>query len=94
MLLLVAHDRRLGVQAAQPAQPQAVQSSGHGGEGSGEQPGNVAQVQPLVPEVHSALQLLRIKRPPLGAPNTSSEPPEHLHRLSDSGPATCRRSAD
>jgi hypothetical protein len=32
----------------------------------------VAQVQPLMPEVHSALQMARIKPALLGAPNTPS----------------------
>jgi hypothetical protein len=32
----------------------------------------VAEVQPLVAEIHGVLQLLRIERPPLGAANTPS----------------------
>ncbi len=44
----VALNRRLWLQVSQPAQPQAVQRSGHGGERSREQPGNVTQVQPLM----------------------------------------------
>lgn len=36
-LALVALDRRLGLQISQPAQAQAVQGPGHGGEGCREQ---------------------------------------------------------
>ena len=71
-LPLVAVDWRLGVQVSQPAQPQAAENPGHGGEGSDQQPGDVAEVQPLVPELYGALQVLRIERPPLGAANTAS----------------------
>jgi len=47
-LALVALHRCLGVQVSQPPQAQVVQGPGHGGEGSGKQPGDVAQVQPLM----------------------------------------------
>jgi len=40
----LALNGRLWLQVSQPAQPQAVQSSGHGGERSREQPGDVPQV--------------------------------------------------
>jgi hypothetical protein len=40
----VALNRRLWLQVSQPAQPQAVQRSGHGGERSREQPGDMTQV--------------------------------------------------
>jgi hypothetical protein len=72
MLPLVTLDRRLGVQVAQPAQPQAVHSSGHGGEGSGQQPGDVPEVEALVTELHGVPLLLRSERPPLAAANTPS----------------------
>ena len=72
MLPLVALHWRFGVQIPQPPEPQAVQSSGHGGEGSRQQPGDVAQMQALMPELHGTLQVLRIERPPLGAANTAS----------------------
>jgi hypothetical protein len=71
-LALVALHWRFGLQISQPPEPQAVQSSGHGGEGSRQQPSDVAHVPALVPELHGALQVLRIKRPPLGAANTAS----------------------
>jgi len=32
----------------------------------------VTQVQPLMAQLHGTLQVLRIKRPPLGAANTAS----------------------
>ena len=47
-LPFVALNRRLWIQVSQPAQAQAVQRSGHGGEGSREQPGDVTQVEPLM----------------------------------------------
>lgn len=59
-----------GLQISQPAQAQAVQGPGHGGEGSGQQPGDVTQVQPLMAQLNSALEAVRIERPPLGGANT------------------------
>jgi hypothetical protein len=43
-----------------------------GGEGSGEQPGDVPEVEALVTEIHGLLQLLWSERPPLAAANTPS----------------------
>jgi hypothetical protein len=71
-LTLGALDRRFGLQVSQSPEPKAVQSSGHGGEGSDQQPGDVAQVQALLPELQGTSQVLRIKRPPLGAADTAS----------------------
>ena len=67
----VALKMRLGFQVLQPAQAQAIERSGHGGEGSREQPGDVTLVEPLIAQLNSALQMLRIKRPPLGAANAA-----------------------
>jgi len=69
---LVALHWSFGLQIPQPPQAQAVQGPGHGGEGCREQPGDVTQVQPLMTQLHGTLQVLRIKRPPLGAANTAS----------------------
>ena len=71
-LTLVALNRRSGLQVSQSPEPQAVQSYGHGGEVSDQQPGDVAQVQALMPELHVTLQVLWIERPPLGAANTAA----------------------
>ncbi len=71
-LVLVALHWRFGLQIPQLPEPQAVQSSGHAGEGSRQPAGDVAHVQALMPELHGALEVLRIKRPPLGAGNTAS----------------------
>jgi hypothetical protein len=49
-----------------------MEGPGPGGERSRQQPADVAQVQPLVAEVHSALQFVWIERPPLAAVNTAS----------------------
>ncbi len=49
-----------------------VQDFGHGGEGSAQQPGDVTQVQPLMAQLHIALEAARIERPPLVAANTAS----------------------
>jgi len=68
----VALNRRLGFQVSQPTQPQAVQRSGHGGEGGSEKSGDVTQVQSLMTQLHGTLQALRIQRQPLGAANTAS----------------------
>ena len=51
-----------------------MQGPGDGGEGSLQQPGDVPEVQALVPETDSLLQLLWIERPPLGAAITKSIP--------------------
>ncbi len=71
-LPFVALNRRLWIKVSQPAQPQAVQRSGHGGEGSRQQPGDVSQVEPLMAQLNGALQMLRIEPPPLVAANTAS----------------------
>ena len=47
-LPFVALNRMLWIKVSQPAQPQAVQCSVHGGEGSRVQPGDVTQVEPLM----------------------------------------------
>jgi hypothetical protein len=70
-LTLLALEWRFGLQVSQSPEPQAVQSSGHGGEGSGQQPGNVQEVEALVTEIHGLLQLLWIERPALGAAHTA-----------------------
>jgi hypothetical protein len=79
-LPLVALHRRYGLQVSQTAQSETVQSPGNGGERRLEQPGDVPEVQALVTEVDSLLQLLRIERPPLGAADARSAreaaPPE------------------
>ncbi len=64
---LAALDSRFGFQVTQPAQAQVVQDPGHGREGSVKQPCDVAQVQPLVPELHGPLQVMRIELQPLAA---------------------------
>ena len=69
-LPLVALHRRSGLQVAESPQAQPAEGSGNGGEGSRQQPGDVAQMQPLVTEIHGLLQLLRIERPALVVPNT------------------------
>jgi len=71
-LALVALDRRLGLQISQPAQAQAVRGPGQGGKRSGQNPGDVTQLQPLMAQLHSALEAVRIEHPPLGAANTAS----------------------
>jgi hypothetical protein len=82
-LALVALNWRLGVQVSQPTQAQPVQDPRHSEERSSQEPGDMAQIQALMPELHGALQVLRIERPPLGAADTAS---------SGNETATCRRS--
>jgi hypothetical protein len=41
-----------------------VQGLGHGAEVSGQQPGDLTQVQPLLAQLHSALVMLRIDGDP------------------------------
>ena len=77
---LVALDWRFGLEIPQPTQSQSVENPRHGGERCCQQPGDVAEMEALVTEIHGLLQLLRIERPPLGAANTRSAreaaPPE------------------
>jgi hypothetical protein len=63
---------RFGLKISHSPKTKAVEHPGHGGEGSGQQPGDVPEVEALVTELHGTLQVLRIKRPPLGAANTAS----------------------
>jgi hypothetical protein len=71
-LALAALHWRFVLQIPQPPEPQGVQNSGHGGEGNRQQPGDVVHVQSLMPQLHGALEVLRIERPPLCAANTAS----------------------
>jgi hypothetical protein len=50
----------LGLQVPETAQPQSAESPGDDGEGSPQQAGNVPEVESLVAEIHSLLDLLRI----------------------------------
>ncbi len=65
MLPLTALDWRFGLEITQPPETKAVEQLGHGGEGIGQQPGDVPQVEALVAEVLGLLQLLWIERLPL-----------------------------
>ena len=95
-LPLVALHRRSGLQVAESPQAQPAEGSGNGGEGSRQQPGDVAQMQPLVTEIHGLLQLLRIECPALVVPNTPSirkcrwtacaEPRQPLERTAQADP--------
>ncbi len=59
-----------GIEIAQAAESQTVEQPGNSGEGGLHKPGDVPQMQPLVAQFHSVLQLLRIQGPPLGAAHT------------------------
>jgi len=67
---LVPLYRGLGFQVPQPNDSQLAECPDHGGVGSLKQASDVTEVQTLVPQLHGLLQLLRIKRPPLGAAHT------------------------
>jgi hypothetical protein len=69
---LVALHQRLGLQVPQESETQVAESPCDGGERCMEQPGDVPEVQALVTEIDSLLQLLRIERPPLGASHAPS----------------------
>jgi len=67
--LVAAH--RLGrLQVLEPAKPYGLEHSTHSGERCGQDPGNATERAPLMAQVHSALQLQWIERPPLSAANT------------------------
>ena len=70
VLPLVPLHRWFGFQVPQSPQLQTAESPGNAGERCLEQPGDMAEVEPLVAEIHCLLELLRIERPPLGAANT------------------------
>ena len=55
-LSLVALHRGFGLQDSQPPKHESVKGPGDGGEGRPQQPGDVAEVQALVPEIHGLLQ--------------------------------------
>ena len=59
MLPLVALDWMFGLEIPQPPQTKAIEHPGHGGEGCSQQPGDGAEVEPLVTEIQGMLQLLR-----------------------------------
>jgi hypothetical protein len=69
--LVTLHDW-FGIQVPQSPQPQATESPGNGGERSLQQPGDVAEVESLVPEIHRLLELLRIERAPHSAADAPS----------------------
>lgn len=56
MLPLVALQWRFGLEIPQPPEAKAVENLGHGGEESGQQPGDVPEVEVLVLEIHGLLQ--------------------------------------
>ena len=68
----VSLNKRLWIKVSQSPQPQAVQRAGQGGERIREQPGDVTQIESLMPQLHDALEALRIERQPLVAANTAS----------------------
>jgi len=72
MLPLVALHWRFGFEISQPPETKALEHPGHGGEGSGQQPGDVPALEELVTKLHSLLQLMWIEPPPLSAANTAS----------------------
>jgi len=72
VLPLVPLHRWFGFQVSQSPQPQTAESPGNAGEGRLEQPGDVAEVEPLEAEIHRLLELLRIERSPLGAAHAPS----------------------
>jgi hypothetical protein len=65
-LPFVPLERWFGFQNPETAKGQRAEGSGDSRERGVELPGDVTQVQALVPETHGALQLLRIEHPPLG----------------------------
>ena len=71
-LPLLTLNRSFGLKISQPPEPKTVKHPGHGGERSGQKPGYIPQVQPLMTEPHGGLLLLRIEHPPLVSANTAS----------------------
>ena len=71
-LPLVTLHEWFGIQVPQSTQTQSAESTGDCGERDLQQPGDVAEVESLVPEIHRLLKLLRIERPPLSAAHAPS----------------------
>jgi len=69
---LVAAHRLCRLQVLEPAKPYGLEDPANGGERSCQHPGNATEREPLMAEVHSALQLPWIERPPLSEANTPS----------------------
>jgi len=67
---LIALHWNLGFQVPQTPKPQTTEGPGDSGEGRLQQSGNVAEVEPLMAEIHGVLETLWIERPPLGAAKT------------------------
>jgi len=64
---LVAAHRLCRLQVLEPAKPYGLEHPANGGERSCQHPGNTTEGAALMTEVHSALQLQWIERPPLTA---------------------------
>ncbi len=60
---ILCRSARVGLQVSQPTQTQMIQGSGHGGEGCCQQPGDVAQVQPVMAQLHGLLEARRWEIP-------------------------------
>ena len=69
---LVATYRLGGLQVLEPAETQGLEHPANGGKRRRQNPGHSSERAALMAEVNSALQLLWIERPPLGAANTAS----------------------
>jgi hypothetical protein len=54
------------------SETEPAEDASNGGKGSRQQTGDVAQMQTQVPQVHRALQMLRIECPPLVLANAAS----------------------
>jgi len=72
VLPLVPLHRWFGFQVPQSPQLQPAESPGNAGEARLELAGDVAEVEPLLAEIHRLLELLRIERSPLGAAQAPS----------------------
>jgi hypothetical protein len=64
--------RQIGIQIAQVTEPQTAESPGDGGEGWKQQPGNMAQMQPMATEIQVVMHLPQIQHPQLSAAHAAS----------------------
>jgi hypothetical protein len=83
---LVAGHRLCRLQVLESAETQGLEYPTKGGERSCQHPGNTTEDAPLMAELHSALQLQWIERPPLCAANTAS-----IHQCSSTTCAVARQ---
>ena len=87
-LPLVPLHRWFWLKIAQASEPQTAESPGDGGEGSLQRPGELAQMQPLVTGDPRRAALAADRAFAAGGSARCVDPPERLHHLINTAPAS------